>query len=298
MKTLFAIFLLASFPMLSFSEEGLKIDGNDPKMHQRHHHNRDSSSSNHHRCGPTGATGATGAIGPTGSTGATGATGSTGATGATGVTGARGSTGATGPTGATGAAGLAGATGATGPTGPTGAAGLAGATGATGATGPTGPSYIPTYAAYSVTNILNDNLQSGNSISMPASYQTDVAVYNTTDTQIQVLENGTYNIVFTVKGYLSAIGSVGDQWGVAITKNGINTFPSFLAGGSIISTTPDTVTGEFTAALNANDIIRLAIATTNQISDRVTLLSTSLNTSGVTQPSVSAEIKIQQVPQP
>jgi hypothetical protein len=60
--------------------------------------------------------GSTGAVGNTGSTGNTGATGATGSTGATGIQGLVGPTGAVGNTGATGAIGNTGATGATGTT--------------------------------------------------------------------------------------------------------------------------------------------------------------------------------------
>ncbi|MEK3883425.1 hypothetical protein WIW51_11070, partial [Paenibacillus sp. PL2-23] len=152
--------------------------------------------------GPTGADGATGATGADGATGATGADGATGPTGPTGPTGADGATGATGADGATGATGSDGATGPTGPTGPAGELDSF-VTAWREFAGP-GTDSIPTQTAIGYT----DGFSVG----------TAFATFTPPDDTFTILENGYYEVNFTIHNSGNAMGFDLEVDGIATTS--------------------------------------------------------------------------------
>jgi len=191
------------------------------------------------RRGVAGATGSTGATGPAG--GLTGNTGATGVTGATGPTG--GATGNTGATGATGpcCTGVTGTTGATGPTGTTGAIGTTGATGATGLSG----GILDFAFVYNVT------AQATVAIEADVLFDTNGPLssgftHTPGTSQINVLNSGTYYIIFSVSGV--------EPNQFAIFVNGAASSPVTIYGSG--AGTQQNV-GFGTLVLSANDVLTL-----------------------------------------
>lgn len=99
----------------------------------------------------------------------------------------------------------------------------------------------------------------------------------TISTQVRVTNPGTYEIVFTAKGFISPTVSPGNQWGLAI---GLNSAPiaQFLGGGATGIDEPDLIVGQTILTLAANDTISLIVGT-NEPTDTalVSLASPILN---------------------
>lgn len=167
---------------------------------------------------------------------------------------------------------ISGPTGATGPTGPMGPTGVAGETGATGATGVLASSQGSFFAAETLQQspgtpffIQFDNTQEhfqaprNNVLSPSVSY-------------IQVTQNGTYFITFSVQGQFEGTVQPNDQWmaGLEINHNFLGYTARKSQGVQIYDASS---AGVF--ALKAGDLIRVGVYNfPSSVNDLITLDAT------------------------
>jgi hypothetical protein len=214
--------------------------------------------------GASGATGLQGASGIDGATGTNGASGVNGSTGPTGASGINGSTGAQGASGVNGSTGTQGASGSTGIQGASGSTGLTGATGTQGASGPTGAGgAVGFYGSFYDSQ---DRIAAAESVSEPIKlgYVAEAnGVQLLNDSQVKVLNAGTYNIQFSCQLHNTGGGGDGTIVNIWLAKNGI-AIPDSATNITVNSNSPLMVPAwNFVLTLQANDYIELYWQTEN-----------------------------------